>query len=75
MASLTGRISARASMTSTLSIGYSSVPYSGEYTFTPSAERQVIDIAGKTAAQNLVIDPIPSNYGKITWNGSVITVS
>lgn len=29
----------------------------------------------KTTQQNIVINPIPSNYGLITWNGSVITVS
>lgn len=49
--------------------------YSGEYTITPTTTTQVIDIAGKTASQNITINPIPQNYGLITWNGSSITVS
>lgn len=49
--------------------------YRGEYTFTPSAQTQTIEIAGKTARENIIINPVPSNYGLITWNGSTITVS
>lgn len=49
--------------------------YDGPYTITPSAETQIIPIIGKTARQNITVDPIPSNYGLITWNGSTLTVS
>jgi len=49
--------------------------YRGEYTFTPSSQTQTIEIAGKMARENITINPVPSNYGLITWNGSTITVS
>lgn len=49
--------------------------YDGDYELTPTQETQVIPIIGKTARHNIVIDPIPSNYGLITWNGAVLTVS
>lgn len=49
--------------------------YTGSYEFTPSANTQVIEIDQLTASQNITINPIPSNYGLITWNGSTLTVS
>lgn len=49
--------------------------YTGGYEYTPSSLEQVISIAGKTAVQDIVINPIPSNYGLITWDGSTLTVS
>lgn len=49
--------------------------YSGEYRFTPSSEAQTIPTAGKTLTLDIVVDPIPSNYGLITWDGSALTVS
>ena len=49
--------------------------YEGVYDFTPSAETQTIPINGKTATQDITINPIPQNYGLITWNGATLTVS
>lgn len=49
--------------------------YTGEYVFTPSPEEQIININGYKATENITINPIPSNYGLITWNGSKLTVS
>lgn len=49
--------------------------YTGSYEVTPSAETQTLDVEGKRMSRPLTVDPIPSNYGLITWNGSVITVS
>lgn len=49
--------------------------YAGAYEWTPSAETQVIPIADMIAAQDITINPVPSNYGLITWNGSYLTVS
>ena len=49
--------------------------YHGSYEITPSSTAQVVPIVGLVADDNIVIDPIPNNYGLITWNGSVITVS
>ena len=49
--------------------------YTGAYEFTPSPETQTIEIEQLTASQNITINPIPNNYGLITWNGSTLTVS
>ena len=49
--------------------------YDGSYEFTPGDTEQTIPIADKTATADIIIKPIPSNYGKISWNGSVLTVS
>ena len=49
--------------------------YIGDYVITPSNAVQEIDIAKKVATRNIVINPIPENYGLITWDGSTLTVS
>ena len=49
--------------------------YSGEYEVTPTEETQVLETAQKLMARNVTVNPIPNNYGLITWNGSVLTVS
>ena len=51
------------------------VPYTGEYIYTPTRETQTVPIGGMKALQNITINPIPQNYGLITWNGSALTVS
>lgn len=77
-----GKVSASASVgvktinaTATVYRAQSLIPYTGDYEFTPADEAQTIPIYGKTATRDIVINPIPSNYGKITWNGSTLTVS
>lgn len=49
--------------------------YEGDYTFTPTQAEQIIEIKNMRATDNIVVEPIPSNYGLITWNGSYLTVS
>ena len=49
--------------------------YTGPYEFTPTQSTQTIAIDGMRADRDVTINPIPSNYGLITWNGSVLTVS
>ena len=49
--------------------------YEGPYEFTPTADTQVVAINLKTATQDITINPIPSNWGLIAWDGSVLTVS
>ena len=50
-------------------------PYSGPYSVTPSAQEQVLSTNGKTMTADIVVGAVPNNYGLITWNGSVLTVS
>lgn len=48
--------------------------YEGEYQVTPSDFLQTLDTSGKRLVQNVIVEPIPSNYGRISYSGSVITV-
>lgn len=66
-----GRVSGQISRPHTVQVE----KYTGPYAFTPSEAEQVIGIAYKQAISDIVVDPIPQNYGRITWNGSVLTVS
>ena len=49
--------------------------YDGPYEFTPTAEEQTVPIAQLQAKQDITINPIPSNWGLVTYNGNVITIS
>lgn len=50
-------------------------PYFGPYEITPSNATQTFQTVNQLMTSNLVINPIPSNYGLITWDGSTLTVS
>lgn len=49
--------------------------YDGPTEITPSREVQFLSTKQKTILDDIVINPIPSNYGLITWNGSTLTIS
>lgn len=49
--------------------------YDGDVEFTPSEETQIVSTQGTALLSNITINPIPSNYGLITWNGTTLTVS
>jgi len=49
--------------------------YRGAYNVTPNSETQILSTANRMMGQDVVINPIPNNYGLITWDGSVLTVS
>ncbi len=50
-------------------------PYTGEYSVTPGAEAITLSTKNLRMTDNITVNPIPSNYGLITWNGSFLTVS
>ena len=56
-------------------LGGSGMPYQGPYEVTPGREAQVLPTEARTLARDVVVGPIPQNYGLITYNGSTITVS
>ena len=56
-------------------IAHDTPVFEGEYEYTPGTSAQIIPISGMAAAQDIIINPIPSNYGLISWNGSILTVS
>lgn len=49
--------------------------YTGPTEITPTSEAQVLNTTLKSVLTDIIINPIPSNYGLITWNGSTLTVS
>ena len=49
--------------------------YEGEYEVTPTQQTQTLATDSLYMRGNITINPIPSNYGLITWNGSTLTVS
>ena len=77
MEQIKGTLSGIASISATIGIPqeHETNPYEGAYEWTPSASTQTIEIGGLRAIQDITINPIPSNYGLITWNGSTLTVS
>ena len=50
-------------------------PYMGEYEATPSRHEQVFATAGKSMTADFTVNPIPHNYGLITYDGGTLTVS
>lgn len=74
---ISGEISVEQSVSGVLTIvGDRSTPaYEGDYNVTPSDEAQVLETSGFRMTGDVTINPIPSNYGKISWNGSILTVS
>lgn len=56
--------------------GGSNAPeYTGQTTVTPDTTTQTLSTAGCLLTSNITVNPIPSNYGLITWNGSYLTIS
>lgn len=49
--------------------------YTGPYTVTPTRTTQVLFTDNKYMKENIIINPIPKNYGLVTWNGSFLTIS
>ena len=71
-----GAVSGEPDLSGDLSVSvYSPDLYTGSYDITPCETAQVIEIKDRFANANITVEPIPSNYGKITYNGSTITVS
>lgn len=72
---LEGNLSQPSGMSGRLVVGSDIPLYKGETVFTPSSSVQVIPIAGMRFDSDFTINPIPSNYGRIAWDGSTLTVS
>lgn len=51
------------------------VAYEGNYEITPSEELQTLPTANRQLARNIVVAPIPKNYGRITYSGGGITIT
>lgn len=49
--------------------------YQGDVVITPSDNTQILQTNQTTLYSNITVNPIPSNYGLITWDGSTLMVS
>ncbi len=49
--------------------------YSGPVTITPTRQAQTLETVGTMLNENITVEAIPNNYGLITYNGGIITVS
>lgn len=49
--------------------------YDGEYQITPSQEAQTLKTSQKLLVEDIIVNPIPKEYGKVTYNQDrVITI-
>lgn len=76
-ARLSGRITPQQRIRGDITVPARILPeeYEGSYEVTPGPDAQILETADRWLTQDIVINPIPNNYGLITWDGSVITVS
>lgn len=67
---LKGNISAALELIGNVNAGGVILPeyYEGEYEITPRTEAQVLDTKDKFLKDNVVVAPIPKEYGLVTYN-------
>ena len=75
--SMGGALSGSIGITGDLDRNYTQTydSYEGPYEVVPSRETQTLRTNRLLMLSNVTIAPIPSNYGLIEWNGSVLKVS
>ena len=77
-APITGGIAPRGALVGTVTVaqGVRYPEYDGPTEYTPlRGTTQIAPTAGHVVTSDITINPIPSNYGLITWDGSKLTVS
>lgn len=72
-ASLSGNITASASFGQTVILENLPV-YGGTTEVTPSNQAQVLLTENKALTRNIVVNPIPEDYGRLLWSGNTLTV-
>ena len=73
---ISGKVTTKATQNISGSLSINSCSqYEGVYEITPSNAIQILETQDKKCTDNIVINPIPNNYGLITWNGSYLTIS
>ena len=72
---LIGTLSATGSLLGEITLSKTQPVYKCDYTVIPGDEPQTIACAGYAMSQNITVEAVPSNYGKIGWNGFTLTVS
>lgn len=72
---LTGKVSEKQGLSGALTIAGSIPSFPGPYTVIPGDVVQTIACAGLLMSQDIIIQPVPSNYGRIAWDGVSLSVS
>lgn len=74
---LSGVLSTTGTIEGKLTIPSALMPpsYDGEHEITPGESEQTLETSGSYLENNIIIKPIPSNYGHITWDGSKLTIT
>lgn len=74
---LSGSLSSPAKLSGSLTIPAAILPpsYEDSYEVTPSQETQILETNALYMRGDIVINPIPHNYGLITYDGSGLRVS
>lgn len=77
MQEISGTLAHMGTVSGTITVGGAGdLPeYDGPYEVTPTTEAQTLATANTAVTDNIIIHPIPPNYGLISWNGSTLTVS
>lgn len=47
-------------------------PYSGENVITPTESEQILNTSGKSMSVDVIINPIPDNYARMSWDGTIL---
>lgn len=48
--------------------------YEGVYIATPTESQQTFATQGKVMDEDFIVEPIPSNYGRVEWNGLYLKI-
>lgn len=51
------------------------IPIQTAVSITPSRETQVAISAGTYISEDVIVNPIPPQYGLVSWNGSVLSIT
>lgn len=55
-------------------VDYDHPIYDGPIEITSSRETQVLETQEKILITNIIVNPIPENYGRLLWTGNTLTV-
>lgn len=72
---LAGEISEEQGLSGVLTMAGSIPAFPGPYVITAGDTAQTISCAGLLMPQDIVVEAVPSNYGKIAWDGISLSVS
>ena len=75
-ASLHGTLQSTADLSANLTVPpiRGGIPYGGQYEVTPAEETQILPTRGRILARDIIVNPIPTNYGRVTWTSGHLLI-